>query len=176
EAVLERKIYKKKEIGKVLEDTITKDLVFFAEKFKHSYNFDIASVHPTKGNKIDILLSYALGLGFERRIGIECKVLEDNLRNDYYVNGGIKRFITGYYSEEMPLAGMIGYVAKGVISEILEDINRRVDKKTAYQILIKEKILEEVYHTYLSIHHRKKDLGNISLYHMFLDFNKIIVM
>jgi hypothetical protein len=160
-----------------LENTLTEDLLEVAERIPKEFNYDLdgESKDPVKRNRIDITIIYSLGLGFERRLGIECKRLKNGseLCREYYKHG-IKRFITGYYSETMPLAGMIGYIQAGNTFNIITAINNHLDQPTTIQLLVEEKINENLEHTYSSLHNRNKDSGRIKLYHMMLDYIDLI--
>ncbi|MFC2155136.1 hypothetical protein ACFLRB_01420 [Acidobacteriota bacterium] len=160
-----------------LENILTEDLLEIAVDIprKLDYLWDPESKDPKKKNRIDITIIYSLQLGFEKRLGIECKRLKNDsdLCREYYKEG-IKRFITGYYSEAMPLAGMIGYIQEGNIFKIISAINKYLDQHTTIQLLAEEKIDEILEHTYSSIHNKNKALGRIKLYHMMLDYVDLI--
>lgn len=161
-----------------LENILTEDLVRTAEKIPKnlSYEWDNESKNLQKKNRIDITIIYALGLGFECRLGIECKRVQNNneLCREYHENG-IKRFVTGYYSERMPLAGMIGFIQEGNTAQIVLNINQRLDKLAAIQPLQAISLVEQARFTYLSRHKRSGNLGEIKLYHLMLDYIKLII-
>ena len=160
-----------------LENILTEDLLEIAVDIprKFDYVWDTESKAPKKKNRIDITIIYFPGLGFERRLGIECKRLKNGgeLCREYYKEG-IKRFITGYYSEAMPLAGMIGYIQEGDISKIITVVNHYLEQHTTIQLLTEEKIDKNLEHIYSSLHNRNKDLGRVKLYHMMLDYINLI--
>jgi len=95
----------------------------------------------------------------------ECKRLSCNHKNDEYINNGINRYKTGFYAKNMPFAAMIGYIEKGNVEGIVNDINQKLSTKYPND--------NNIVHTnsfyWKSIHH-KKDNKNIRLYHIFLDF------
>ncbi|MCK4765494.1 MAG: hypothetical protein KAW12_25050 [Candidatus Aminicenantes bacterium] len=160
-----------------LENILTEDLIETAVDIPRrlDYQWDTESKDPKKKNRIDITIIYSLRLGFEKRLGIECKRLKDDaqLCREYYENG-IKRFVTGYYSEKMPMAGMIGFIQEGGIKEIIRRIDTYLDKQTTTQSLTIKKIIENIEYTYFSSHNRDVDSGSIALYHMMLDYREII--
>jgi hypothetical protein len=161
-----------------LENILTEDLVRIAEGIptQLSYEWDHESKNLSKKNRIDITIIYALGLGFEQRLGIECKRLKNNNRlcKEYYENG-IRRFATGYYSERMPIAGMIGFIQEGNAPQIVLNINQRLDQLDTIQLLQAISLVEQVRFTYLSQHKRRGNLGEIKLYHLMLDYIKLII-
>jgi hypothetical protein len=61
---------------------------------------------------------------FEAYYIIECKRLDGNSTlNKYYVNEGINRFTTGYYSTHYGVNGMIGFIVKKIdIHSNIKDI------------------------------------------------------
>ncbi|MCK5055664.1 MAG: hypothetical protein KAT34_03360, partial [Candidatus Aminicenantes bacterium] len=160
-----------------LENILTEDLMEAAVRIPKEFNYDLdaESKDPIKKNRIDITIIYTVGLGFGRRLGIECKRLKNDseLCREYYKNG-IKRFISGYYSEAMPLAGMIGYIQEDNVFKIISAINHYLDQHITIQLLAEEKTDDNLEYLYSSLHDRNKDLGRIKLYHMMLDYINLI--
>lgn len=161
-----------------LENILTGDLVRIAERIPTQlpYEWDSESINPRKKNRIDITIIYTLGIGFEKRLGIECKRLDsgNELCSNYYEKG-IKRFVTGYYSEQMPIAGMLGFIQEGDVTQIVSNINRHLPALTTLRPLHSVSMVEQVRLTYLSRHRRDKNLGEIKIYHLMLDYINIIV-
>ncbi len=161
-----------------LENTITGDLVRIAETIPRSlpYEWDSESRDPEKKNRIDITIIYVLGLGFEKRLGIECKRLDDgsDLCREYLGDDGVQRFVTGYYSEKMPLAGMIGYIQKGREAEIIAHLNSRLPKNGTIQSLEQISLISDTRSTYSSIHKRCTQPGEIEIFHLMLDYTRLI--
>lgn len=164
-----------------LENKITEDLVRLSERKAESRNFKYDLINEFKdleeGTRIDIAISYHLGIGMEKKIVIECKRLADNRKNKKYIEKGILRFISGAYSKKLPLAGMIGYIEKGEEEKIILDLNSRLENKK----LLKKEISDfseelQVKNTYDSAHTRLNGLGDIELIHMMLDFRKIVIL
>ncbi|MFK7980154.1 MAG: hypothetical protein AB8G86_09255 [Saprospiraceae bacterium] len=171
--------YKKPSTTKTwhIENIITKDLVKIAENksLEESLNFDWVndSKDLKRNNMIDIDIIYQAGLGKEKRLGIECKHLINNTKNDYYVKEGIDRFLSGKYSSKMPIAGMLGYIEKGKIYEITTDLNKRITPNT----LKPYNFEQELEHSFISEHDRSynsESLTNFRLYHVFFDFRNLI--
>lgn len=161
-----------------LENILTEDLVRITERIPTQlpYEWDIESRNLRKKNRIDITIIYALGLGFGYRLGIECKRVDsgNELCRNYYEKG-IKRFVTGYYSEQMQIAGMLGFIQKDDVTQIVSNINRHLPALTTLRPLHSVSMAEQVYLTYLSRHKRDKNLGEIKIYHLMLDYINIIV-
>lgn len=111
----------------------------------------------------------------------ECKRLKNLGKNQLYVQKGIKRYVENSYARAMPFAGMIGFVEAGDITAIKNDINRRLkewNKKagemTMMELLRFFKIEENFQYSYSSKHKRVKNTC-IGLYHIFLDYNLVIL-
>ncbi len=164
-----------------IENTINEDLVLIAEKKSKQEGLLLEWINENKNldtkNRIDIAIIYELGLGNEKRLGIECKHLIKNTKNALYINNGVDRFATGYYSSEMPIGGMLGYIEEGNIKTITEDIRKKL-KPIKFE---KTTLPCKLNNIYLTNHDRKKFLikkpnmeRNFKLYHMMLDFNSVI--
>lgn len=109
----------------------------------------------------------------------ECKRLENNSKNDDYIKKGIRKYVGNKYARAMPFAGMIGFVEKGNIFRIKDDINRRLielnqrgEIKTP-RLLEFEEIEKDFRFTFLSSHCREAS-SHIDLYHLFLDYKEIL--
>jgi len=160
-----------------IENTITEDLVRIAESksLQESLNFDWVndSKDLKRKNKIDIDIIYQAGLGKEKRLGIECKHLIKNTKNDYYVKEGIDRFLVGKYAPKMPIAGMLGYIEQGEINNITSDLSKRIKPN----MLIPTNMKKEIKYSFISKHdrsHHPKCIANFTLYHVFFDFKDLI--
>lgn len=181
EIATDRKInpYKKPPTTKTwhIENTITEDLVKIAENksLEESLNFDWVneSKDLKRNNRIDIDIIYQAGLGKEKRLGIECKHLVKNTKNNDYIKKGIDRFKSGKYASKMPIAGMLGYVEQGDINDISIDLGRRI--KSSF--LTPFKIRKEIEYSFISKHdrsHNSKCIADFKLYHLFFDFRGLI--
>lgn len=160
-----------------IENIITEDLVRIAEKksLQESLNFDWVneSKDLKRKNRIDIDIIYQAGLGKEKRLGIECKHLIKNTKNDYYVKGGIQKFINGDYAPKMPIAGMLGYVEQGEINHITSDLSKRIKPNTLTPFNIKRGIKYSFYSEH-DRSHNSKCIADFRLYHVFFDFKDLI--
>ena len=85
-------------------------------------------------------------------------------------------FVSGKYAEKMPIAGMIGFVEKGMITTVCSDLKKRIEVKTTNikGNFVSEKIQDDFGHSYKSEHIRKKRLGNIAICHLIFDYTRII--
>lgn len=110
---------------------------------------------------------------------IECKRLKDTSKNKLYIDEGIKRYVQNHYAQAMPFAGMIGFIEKGVISEIKDDIDKRLSNYNEAGKLITHELLhffaveKNFRFSYSSKHNRVRNLP-ITIYHLFLDYSSII--
>lgn len=161
-----------------IENVITEELVDLAEEITIAESLNFDWINEDKDlklkNRIDIDIVYQSGLGKSKRLGIECKHLINNSKNQSYVKEGIQRFETGKYAAKMPIAGMLGYIEKGKTSPIVEDINSKLKASQLQSFGFPHKIND----TFQSIHDRSKQsdcVVKFKLYHLFLDFNELIL-
>jgi hypothetical protein len=111
---------------------------------------------------------------------IECKRLKGTSKNRLYIDEGINRYVQNHYARAMPFAGMIGFIEKGVISQIKDDIDRRLSKYNGngkpetYDLLNFFAVEKDFKYSYLSKHARVKN-SPITIYHLFLDYTSIIL-
>ncbi len=171
------------------ENRIRDDLVVIAEKKETNLNFewDTESRNLKKANRIDISLITPLGLGagIEKRIGIECKIISasgteyiDNKASHSRKNNptnGIMSFVSGKYASQMPLAGMIGFIKNGIISDKIEKIKELLNNHsdiTTDQNLESYEFKEGFNASYESKHQRENN-DPIVLYHLFFSFTAI---
>lgn len=169
-----------KPIGKKkwdMENILTEDLVRTAEKIptELEYIWDNESKNLENRTRIDITIIYSLSLGFEYRLCIECKRLnKTSSLCKAYVKNGIQRFVSGYYSAKMPIAGMIGYVLADNTTKIIPHINRTLDEKSTQKILTEVSMHEGNSHIYLSVHSRTYSTFRIKIYHLMLDYTELV--
>jgi len=167
------------------ENKIRDDLVKIAKK-KKNYKFPfrwITEFHDIEEkNRIDIDLAIPCSLiDDSHAIKIECKKIGE----DKYIDtkksfsrkrgstNGIMSFITGKYSPNMPLAGMIGFVKKGNIQIKIENIKKRINIHSdiiTIQNLLKIKIIDNFEYSYHSKHKRSNNFRELDIYHLFFDF------
>ena len=166
------------------ENKIRNDLVKIAKSRKKSkLPFLWITEFPDieNNNRIDIALATPQSLIDESNaIKIECKIVGENKYIDTKKSfegknptNGIMSFITGKYSPQMPLAGMIGFIKTGEIHDKIDRIKKRLqDHKeiTTHQNLTKHPIKENFKYSYDSKHKRINNLKDISIHHLFFDF------
>jgi hypothetical protein len=169
------------------ENTIRDDLVKIAKTKKNAaLLFSWITEFPDieNNNRIDINLITPHNLGDEPNyIKIECKILgeankyidDKNSFERKKPTNGIMSFITGKYSPQMPIAGMIGFIKDGTIQTKIDSIYKRLEKHKdikTIQNLIAYSIEENFNFSYHSIHKRNCGLNDIAIYHLFFDYTK----
>ncbi|MCK4981423.1 MAG: hypothetical protein KAS17_00795 [Victivallaceae bacterium] len=168
------------------ENNIRDNLVKLAKKNK-DYNLPFRWITEfpdiERNNRIDIDLATPASLKDDSlAIKIECKIVGE----DKYIDttksfariesptNGIMSFITGKYSPEMCLAGMIGFIKTGNINEKILKLKWRLDNhndiKTTKNVTTYT-LIDNFDYSYMSEHERV-NLPNIGLYHLFFDFTQ----
>ncbi len=158
------------------------------EKFNIGYlGFEVESGEINKNNKtagfIDIKV-INLGkkdfLDEEEYYAIECKRLDGySKKNRLYIKEGIYRFISGKYSSKMPLAGMIGFIQRGIIVDIVDNINKKISEEEDDSYighLKKDKILSQCNFIYSSENTRMIINRKIKIYHYMMDFSEKVMV
>ena len=182
-----RDILKKKSytVGDYDEDILRNDLINSLEDNKKRVRPDLGfrsesatkdeTTSRTKG-RIDICVIYDLSLRAENDFTFECKRLKNTGKNHDYIKSGVMDFVSGKYAEKMPIAGMIGFIEKGMINAVCSDLKKRIEAKTTNikGDFVFEKIQDDFDHSYKSEHVRKIRLGNIAIYHLIFDYTGII--
>lgn len=119
--------------------------------------------------KIDIAAS-------GRYFAFECKRLDDKIGKSSlqqkYIDDGLNRFIIGKYAEEDDFGGMVGFIVTGKIENIVLDMKKKVKNYyfvRSYGFLL-NRFCDNCLTSFQSKHERKNRLGNIHIYHLFLDF------
>lgn len=140
--------------------------------------------HITGNHDIKVTgLSYGIiGMADEDiYFSFECKRLNNRYQNSTeYVNNGIKRFITGQYSEKMPLSGMIGFVEEKTPEYFIRQINNKLNILNRDQKIITKQLLSyfeiepDFEHTYNSIHEKNYTSSRIVIYHFMFPIDTII--
>ena len=109
----------------------------------------------------------------------ECKRLENLRKNNAYIQDGIRRYVENIYARAMPFAGMIGFVEKGNIIQIKDNINDRLSNLNKIRELETIKMLtlveleKDFKFSYVSIHGRVENIP-VELYHLFLNYTEIV--
>lgn len=110
----------------------------------------------------------------------ECKRLKELGKNQLYINEGIRRYVENAYARAMPFAGMIGFIEKGNVERIKDDINLRLSKLhgsgelTTIESLCFFKVEEDFKFSYTSKHDRVRN-SPITLHHLFLDYSSLFI-
>lgn len=112
---------------------------------------------------------------------IECKIIDSYSRkNKLYIEEGILRFISGKYSENMNVGGMIGFIRiaenrkksnNSKTDKIIDNINYKLVndyKRPNSEELAKIHVMDKFDSLFISKHSRTS-LSNINLFHMLLD-------
>jgi len=161
---------------------VKKYLRVYKKDFEIGYlSFDIESgeidINCRTIGFIDIKISnigYKSLLDEDEYYAFECKRLDGNSSlNGEYVNEGICRFIDGKYSSKMSLSGMIGFVQKGDIHNIVKDINKKITSNTninSIALLEKYPVSEDFDCSYYSCHNRSSLKRPIDIYHLMFDY------
>lgn len=179
--VVEKKVepYQKPKKTKTwhIENVITEDLVIKAEDATIAAGLNLDWVNESrdlrKKNRIDIDIIYQSGLGKNKRLGIECKHFINEDSNTKYIDNGINRFQTGYYSAQMPIGGMLGYIEINEVGNIVKGINDKLISSTLQSYQFQSKIPNS-YLSNLDRSEVKDCIPNFKLYHVFLDFRDLI--
>ncbi|MCK5509333.1 MAG: hypothetical protein KAI50_12540 [Desulfobacterales bacterium] len=166
------------------ENKIRDDLVKIA-KSKNKINFPFRWITEfpdiENNNRIDIDLATPQSLiDDSNAIKIECKIVGENKYIDTKKSfegktptNGIMSFITGKYSPQMPLAGMIGFIKAGEIHDKINRIKNRLQNHKeiiTVQNLSRYLIKDNFKYSYDSKHKRMNKLKDILIYHLFFDF------
>lgn len=111
---------------------------------------------------------------------IECKRLDNANKtgttglNAKYIENGIDRFITKYYSSFYRVNGMIGFVVEDLkIDENIKNVNTLLTTSFSSiitkQEITKDSFIDEFEYHYSSIH-ADKDNDELKIYHLMFDF------
>lgn len=183
-----------------IEDYLCDDLVIkYIRPNKHLFGLEYftinTGVRETKSNvKIGIIdIKFELSSLVNNNYYVfEAKRLNKySPSQQYYITGGIKRFIDRiYYSESNNhIAGMVAFVevdqnkfpkGKVPIEGIIDSINNKIKNNKAVvttQLLNKHKVsveYEDFQTTYISKHMRQKDGIEMIIYHVILDYYDLL--
>lgn len=103
--------------------------------------------------------------------GVECKILEDKKeRYDYYIKGGVYRYISGDYSRKFPSGVMIGYVVNGDFSKIINEVKNRIDTVPHSSNMKISSPINGFKEHYESVHKRKTGVSPFNIHHLFFCF------
>ncbi len=166
------------------EGKIRDDLVILSKKKNINAIFRIETElrNLEKNNRVDIVLITPCSFIDETvDIIIECKIVGE----DKYIDtpssfskkssttNGIMSFLSGKYSEKMPLAGMIGFIKEGNITSKINKIEKRIKKyhsANTLENLTKYEIMSNFEYSYSSKHLKFYNSSEITIYHLFFNF------
>lgn len=188
----------REETGITLEDYLKYRLVDYLRKYKRQFPA-IAHLHflPETGEydrekekeTFNDIAVYSITVGKTWKLSekfddedyyfsFECKRLKDLGKNRLYIDQGIRRYVENAYAGAMPFAGMIGFVEKGDIVRIKDDIDLRLSalngsrELTTIEFLRFFKVEEDFEFSYSSKHERVRN-SPIALHHLFLDYSSL---
>lgn len=100
------------------------------------------------------------------RVWIEAKrIYKDDSISEYCGNHGVGRFLSGYYSHQGNIDGMLAYIQKGKYSDIRETIRKCIKTCNC------EKLVETVgLNSAFCSTHKSECRGNLKIYHLLFDF------
>lgn len=161
------------------ENKIRDDLLLGANRRKltdpttSSMQFAMSSERPDleENSRIDIniVTPSALMDNFASAITVECKIVGEH---EYINRNGIISFVTGKYSAGTDVAGMVGFIKTGDITQKIEGIRTRLDSHATIITpvnLTPNEVVSGFEYSYTSEHERTM-LGNVTIQHLFLDF------
>ncbi|MGE5605830.1 MAG: hypothetical protein ACM3YE_09080 [Bacteroidota bacterium] len=112
----------------------------YVRKFKYDFNLGyllftlesgVVSEDFTTEYRIDIQIQSTKSIQYcdeQFYLAFECKRLKNCGNNKEYINGGMSRFVLDEkYSKGYPFAGMIGFIVKGSVSKIIQDLKTRIE-------------------------------------------------
>ena len=150
------------------------------------YVFDGEVLEPT-GGKIDLKVRTSNRFTKSKAYYvIECKRLDNkNLTgisglNAEYINNGIYRFVSKYYSTNCGVNAMLGFVVEkmDIHTNTLSNISALLKNPKLNNCNTTQEIQQEVFITDFEFHysseHRDIDNENFTLYHLMFDFSKNI--
>lgn len=139
---------------------------FYDLKFQHSdwskyFIFEAKNLGEVKSRKKSALVN-------------EYVYVQKNDKED----GGMHRFMTKKYANEINFGGMLGFVIGESNGDIISDLTRKI--RLVYESNINGKLVGDKIilnsigneNTFTSIHSRSNDLDNFYLYHVVMDFTK----
>lgn len=126
--------------------------------------------------RIDIQVEGRSGAGRPPRFLFEAKRFHNSNSVSAYVGqSGLGEFIEGNYAREAPAAGMLGYVQKGTLQEVIDKVDDKLDGERVLHGLAPKGVVwtsttldARLGNTRISTHTRRNSLGTIAIYHSFL--------
>ncbi len=199
-----KEIYKNFDERKVKDATIE----FYEDSYNYSNKFTLTLESKSKNTKrvgyYDFLFKSNLWKSNKRYFAVEAKCIDgtNTSRNEYIhchkskdlkgsdekiqiPDGGVYRFLSLKYSEDMKFGGMLGFVQKGKVGKNISDIKSRLrdlkikDETTKHEFgqnlneSLFNRTIDNYPHSFQSQHERYYEGTkgeSILLYHLFFDF------
>lgn len=144
------------------------------------YNIFIVNREPQEGLYVNKgYLDIKINIATDRRyFAFECKKLDAKTGisslQQKYIDEGLARYIAGKYAKEVDFGGMLGFVVAGNVANIINDMKKKVKiycfvHTHAHLLNI---LCNNCSTSFQSKHERENNLGNIHIYHLFLNFIK----
>jgi hypothetical protein len=151
------------ELFKYLENILAENNITNLCPIPQNYDPTQRQVHGI-ASQVDFLVRWSLDVRETKyQFFIECKLLNCNGKNIEYINNGIRRFKNNRYAEHVPFAAMIGYIERGEVPTIIEDMNGKIRGTAVHEIV-------KTGQYYKSTHSRENGNNDIQIYHLFFDF------
>lgn len=147
----------------------------------NNYLFDRETAESCSSGRVDIrIMPVNPFISDDAYYILECKRLDNKASrgvsglNYKYIDNGIQRFTTGFYSSFYKLNAMVGFVVDSLdIHSNVEDINYLLETNfkqiSTTDFLQKESFINNFEFHYSSIH-LTKDEQDLKLYHLMFDF------
>lgn len=146
-----------------------------------NYLFDRESSEINSSGRVDIrIMPVNPFISDDAYYILECKRLDNQARqgvsglNYKYIDKGIQRFTTGFYSSYFKLNAMVGFVIDSLdIHSNVEDINYLLEndfKQIDTTVLLTKENFIDNYEFYYSSVHLTKDNQDLKLYHLMFCF------
>lgn len=161
----------------------------YVRKFKYDFNLGyllftiesgVISEDFTTEYRIDIQILSTKSIQYcdeQFYLAFECKRLINCGNNKQYINDGMSRFVIDEkYSKDYPFAGMIGFIVKGSVSKITQDLKARIEnypEESLRSSFAEFKLTDSFNYSFQTKHKRIKSATNIEMCHLFFDFSKI---
>ncbi len=152
------------------------ELVEAMRKYKSEFyiNSPIAYEVGEKTKRMDICC-YLDGLSERYYICFECKrfqkstVTKSYFNNEYHKEG-IRRFEKGQYSSNMLQAGMISFLETGSMDKLKNLMCQELPYKSVDKNVEDCSLIYSFCYVYRTMHKRDKDMSDLFIYHILLDF------
>lgn len=147
------------------------------------YLFDRETSENSSTGRVDIrIMPVNPFISDEAYYILECKRIDNKARrgvsglNHKYINNGIQRFTTEFYSSYFKINAMVGFIVEPLdIHSNVEDINYLLENNfkdiNTTDLLTKETFIEN-FDFHYSSSHKTEENQELKLYHLMFDFAK----